>query len=184
MVRAYLRRSTATWDMTARNHELIEKLEALPRGDDGSAAMTNELLTESIKGLTHPSKQADAALAKLRETHREEFDFYLEHAKTHGIEEWKELPDPPISLKAFSLADYLEAALACAEYEQDEDGLIVASVPGAVGCYSQGESHEEARTNLLDAIEGSVIFALQMGWEIPQIQGFEIRTEVVQTDPA
>ena len=43
--------------MTARNHELIEKLEALPRGDDGSAAMTNELLTESIKGLTHPSKR-------------------------------------------------------------------------------------------------------------------------------
>ena len=170
--------------MATGNKKLIEKLDTLPRGADGSVAMTNELLAESIKGLTHPSKQAYAALAKLRETHREEYDFYVEHAKTHGIEKWEELPDPPISLKAFSLADYLKAALACAEYEEDEDGLIVASVPGAVGCYSQGESHEEARTNLLDAIEGNVLIALQMGWEIPQVQGFEIRTEVVPTDPA
>ena len=92
------------------------------------------------------------------------------------------MPDPPISLKAFSLADYLEAALACAEYEQDEDGLIVASVPGAVGCYSQGESHEEARTNLMDAVEGNVLIALQMGGEIPSIPGVEVKTEVVAPD--
>ncbi len=89
-----------------------------------------------------------------------------------------------VNLKSFSLADYLKAALACAEYEKDEDGMIVASVPNCAGFYSQGESYEEARTNLLDAIEGNVMIALQMGWEIPSIPGVEIRTEVVATDPA
>ena len=171
--------------MTARNHELIEKLGALPRGgDDGSLTVSKETVSNMQKGLEDQGRPARIAHAKLRETHREEYDFYLEHAKSHYVKKWEDLPDPPISLKSFSLVDYLKAALACAEYEQDEDGLIVASVPGAVGCYSQGESHEEARTNLLDAIEGNVLIALQMGWEIPQIQGFEIRTAVVPSDPA
>ncbi len=164
--------------MTTSNRRLNERMAAL-LDDAGSEDLTAESDSVSDNSLAEL-----AATEKLMQNHREEYDFYFEHAKTHGIEEWEELPDPPISLKAFSLADYLKAALACAEYEQDEDGLIVARVPGAVGCYSQGESYEEARTNLLDAIEGNVLIALQMGWEIPQIHGFEIRTEVVPTDPA
>ena len=113
-----------------------------------------------------------------------EYDFYHDHAKNHYVGEWQDIPDIPLKLKVFSLADYLDAALACAEYEQDDDGMIVASVPSAAGCYSQGESHEEARTNLRDAVEGNVLMALQMGWEIPQIQCFEIRIEVVPADSA
>ena len=88
-----------------------------------------------------------------------------------------------VNLKSFSLADYLKAALEFAEYEQD-DGMIVASVPNCTGFYSEGESYEEARTNLLDAIEGNVMIALQMGWEIPSIPGVEIKTEVVSSDSA
>ena len=88
-----------------------------------------------------------------------------------------------VNLKSFSLGDYLKAALACAKYEQDDD-LIVATVPNVVGFYSQGESHEEARSNLRDAIEGNILIALQMGWEIPHIPGVEIRTEIVATDSA
>ena len=80
-----------------------------------------------------------------------------------------------VNLKSFSLADYLKAALEIAEYEQD-DGMIVASVPNCAGFYSEGESYEESRTNLLDAIEGNVMIALQMGWEIPSIPGVEMPT--------
>ena len=39
-------------------------------------------------------------------------------------------------------------------YEQDEDGLIVASVPEVPGAHSQGRSQEEARDNVLDALRG------------------------------
>ena len=159
--------------MTTRNRKLNEKMDALLGGDVGSVDVTTELEEEdnSLAELT--------ATQKLIENHKEEHDFYLEYTRTNPVEQWQDIPDSPIKLTTFSMRDYLKAALACAEYEQDEDGLIVASVPSAVGFYSQGESHEEARTNLLDAIEGNVLIALQMGWEIPQIQGFEIETAVV-----
>ncbi len=37
--------------------------------------------------------------------------------------------------------------------EQDEDGLYVASVPLLQGCYTQGETYEEALENIRDAIK-------------------------------
>ncbi|MEJ2740204.1 MAG: type II toxin-antitoxin system HicB family antitoxin [Dehalococcoidia bacterium] len=37
--------------------------------------------------------------------------------------------------------------------EQDEDGLYIASVPILQGCYSQGETYEEALVNIKDAIK-------------------------------
>lgn len=87
-------------------------------------------------------------------------------------------------VKMFSVSRYLEAALRLAEYERDEDGIVVASVPGAAGFYAQGASHEEARGNLEDVIEGNVILALQLGWEMPAIAGIEIAERDVETHSA
>ncbi len=39
-------------------------------------------------------------------------------------------------------------------YEQDENDLIVASVPEVPGAHSQGHTKEEARENVLDALRG------------------------------
>lgn len=39
-------------------------------------------------------------------------------------------------------------------YEQDEDGLIIASVAEVPGAHSQGRTREEARENVLDALRG------------------------------
>jgi predicted RNase H-like HicB family nuclease len=36
--------------------------------------------------------------------------------------------------------------------EQDEDGVYIASCPALKGCYSQGDSIEEATRNIKDAI--------------------------------
>ncbi len=36
--------------------------------------------------------------------------------------------------------------------EQDEDRLYIASVPLLQGCYTQGETYEEALENIKDAI--------------------------------
>jgi predicted RNase H-like HicB family nuclease len=38
--------------------------------------------------------------------------------------------------------------------EQDESGYYVAEVPALPGCFSQGKTHEEALTNIKEAIEG------------------------------
>ena len=164
--------------MTTRNQNLNERMAALLGGDVGSVDMA----TESDAEEDHSQAELSAT-QKLIQNHEEEHDFYLEYAKTYPVEQWQDIPDFPIELTTFSMADYLKAALACAEYEQDEDGLIVASVPDAAGFYSQGESHEEARTNLMDAIEVDIMVSLQMGLEIPSIPGVEIKTEVVTTDP-
>ncbi|MCI0439364.1 MAG: type II toxin-antitoxin system HicB family antitoxin [Chloroflexi bacterium] len=77
-------------------------------------------------------------------------------------------------VKVFSLSRYIEAALNLAEYERDEDGMIVAGVPGVSGFFTQGETYEEARANLEDVVEGNVILALQLGWDIPRLPGVEI----------
>lgn len=72
-----------------------------------------------------------------------------------------------------------------AEYEKDDDGVVVASVPNVPGFYSQGENFEEARVNLKDAIEGNLVVALQLGFEIPPIAGVDIKeVDYVETDAA
>jgi predicted RNase H-like HicB family nuclease len=38
--------------------------------------------------------------------------------------------------------------------EKDESGYFVAEVPALPGCFSQGKTHEEALTNIREAIEG------------------------------
>ena len=38
--------------------------------------------------------------------------------------------------------------------EQDEDGKFIASCPTLPGCVSDGNTHDEAVTNMKDAIEG------------------------------
>ena len=119
------------------------------------------------------------ALAKLKETHKEEYDFYVEHAEENHVADWKDLPSYPVKLQAFCLADYISAALDRAEYEPD-DGMIVARVQGMSGFFTQGENMKEARDNLADAIEGSVLIALQMGWDVPPIPNSDLRIDIVE----
>lgn len=37
--------------------------------------------------------------------------------------------------------------------EQDENGVFVASVPALQGCYSEGDTYEEAITNVTDVLQ-------------------------------
>jgi len=47
--------------------------------------------------------------------------------------------------------------------EQDEDGYIVTSCPVLPGCHSQGHSHDEAITNIKEAIRGYIASMLKHG---------------------
>jgi len=78
-----------------------------------------------------------------------------------------------------SISRYVQAALERAEYERDENGIIVARVPGASGFFSQGETFEEARDNLRDAVEGNLTLALQLGLPIPVLEGVPIEEQDV-----
>ena len=61
-----------------------------------------------------------------------------------------------------------------AEYERDENGVVIARVPNADGFYAQGSSVEEARHELVNVIEGNIILALQLGFSIPKLLGIEL----------
>jgi predicted RNase H-like HicB family nuclease len=51
--------------------------------------------------------------------------------------------------------------------EKDEDGLFVASVPLLQGCYTQGETYEEALENIKDAIKLHIESRRELGEPIP-----------------
>jgi hypothetical protein len=42
--------------------------------------------------------------------------------------------------RSFSISTYVEQTLKLAEYEKDEDGVVVASVPNVSGFFYQGEN--------------------------------------------
>jgi predicted RNase H-like HicB family nuclease len=46
-------------------------------------------------------------------------------------------------------------------YEPGEDGWVVASIPEVPGAHSQGQTREEARANVIDALRG--ILELRFG---------------------
>jgi predicted RNase H-like HicB family nuclease len=87
--------------------------------------------------------------------------------------------------KLFSLMKYLEKALEMAEYFKDENGVVIGRVPNISGFFSQGKNFEEARVNLRDAIEGNILLALQLGLDIPKLEGIEIEEkEYAETHPS
>ncbi len=51
--------------------------------------------------------------------------------------------------------------------EQDEDGAFIATCPSLPGCVSEGNSREQARANIRDAIEGYVASLKKHGEAIP-----------------
>lgn len=87
-------------------------------------------------------------------------------------------------VRMLSISQYVQAALKHAVYEPDEHGVIVARVPGMQGFFSQGETFEDARENLRDAIEGNLTLALQMGLPIPSLDEVTIEEQDVPTHTA
>ena len=53
-------------------------------------------------------------------------------------------------------------------FERAEDGTIWARVPDLSGCYSSGDTMEEAKRNIKDAIEFHIEGLKEEGMEIPE----------------
>ena len=51
--------------------------------------------------------------------------------------------------------------------EQDEDGLYVASIPLLPGCYTQGDTYEEALENIKDALRLHIEARRALGEPVP-----------------
>jgi len=63
-------------------------------------------------------------------------------------------------------------------YEEDPEGGYVASVPSLPGCYSQGDSLEEAQKNVTEAIELYLESLYEENKEAPEEHLLQGRIEV------
>lgn len=62
--------------------------------------------------------------------------------------------------------------------EQDEDGKFIASCPTLPGCRSQGDTRDEAKHNITDAIKGYLESLKKHGDPIPP----PISEEIIEID--
>src|SRR5216683_5729656 len=76
------------------------------------------------------------------------------------------------SPRLVSLSAYLVEILKNAVYEKGEQlDVVVAEAPDLPGCLTQGTTFEEARENLVDAIEVWLLSGLRSGEDPPVVNG-------------
>jgi predicted RNase H-like HicB family nuclease len=73
-------------------------------------------------------------------------------------------------MKSCSFREYVHEVLKTAVYEHGDDlSCIVAYAGSLPGCMTQGETFEEARELLIDAVETWVLSALRDGADLPVV---------------
>ena len=73
-------------------------------------------------------------------------------------------------MKTVNLSDYIKEVLKVVKYKEDKQlHCVVASVPFLPGCMTQADSFEEARDNIIDAIELWVTVGLREGEMMPNL---------------
>lgn len=84
--------------------------------------------------------------------------------------------------------DYMESVFQSHQFtvlfDPAPEGGFVASVPALPGCLSQGETFEEAKKNILDAIEGYLAVLKEDGNELPSESNERIVATILAPDPA
>jgi predicted RNase H-like HicB family nuclease len=80
-------------------------------------------------------------------------------------------------MKYVGFKEYVREILKTAEYKRDSQiGCVVAIAPVLPGCMTQGDNFEEARDNLIDAIELWITVGLREGEEMPLINEARLAT--------
>ncbi|MGR3316888.1 MAG: type II toxin-antitoxin system HicB family antitoxin [Candidatus Anammoxibacter sp.] len=78
-------------------------------------------------------------------------------------------------MKYASFKDYVKEVLKTAEYKRDAKiGCVVSIVQVLPGCMTQGDTFEEARDNLIDAIELWITVGLRENENMPTVNGVKL----------
>ena len=73
------------------------------------------------------------------------------------------------------LTDYIEAAMAHAVIEHvEEDQRYYGEIPLCRGVIGIGETHEQCRRDIQEALEGWIILGLRLGHGLPVIDGIDL----------
>lgn len=82
-------------------------------------------------------------------------------------------------MKTVTLREYITEVLKNATYEKGESSdAIITEAPDLPGCFTQGRNFEEARENLIDAIELWITVGLKKGEEMPVVNGCRLAADV------
>ncbi len=68
-------------------------------------------------------------------------------------------------------AEYLQAAMRHAEYEQIEDGTYFGSIPGFQGVWSDAATIEDAQKELTEVLEEWILFRISRQLDLPEVDG-------------
>jgi predicted RNase H-like HicB family nuclease len=77
------------------------------------------------------------------------------------------------------LRQYISAAMRRATYEILEDATLYGEIPGLRGVYADASTLEACRDELQEMLEGWIILGLQLGHQLPIIDGIELATDKV-----
>jgi predicted RNase H-like HicB family nuclease len=79
------------------------------------------------------------------------------------------------------IVQYCESAIQQAQYKHLEDETWFAEIDGFQGVWGNGDTVEDCRRDLLEALEAWLILKLQDGDSLPVVNGIEIGvSEVVE----
>ena len=82
-------------------------------------------------------------------------------------------------MKTITFRKYVTEVLKNAIYEKGKSSnVIVAEAPDLPGCFTQGRNFEEARENLIDAIELWVTVGLKKDEEMPIVNSCRIAADI------
>ncbi len=74
----------------------------------------------------------------------------------------------------YILSDYLENALAQAEYDKLEDGTFFGRIPACKGVVAFGKTLRECETELRSTLEDWVLVGLKLGHPLPVLDSLDL----------
>ncbi len=72
------------------------------------------------------------------------------------------------------LTEYIQGAMRRAHYELTEKGRFFGTIPSCEGLWAEGKTLERWREELQSALEDWLLLGLQMGHQLPVIDGLNL----------
>jgi len=86
-------------------------------------------------------------------------------------------------MKYVAFHDYVREILKTAEYRKDPELRCVVAITSVLpGCMTQGDTFEDARENLIDAVELWLTAGLREGEEMPAVNGVQLAVAVAHPE--
>lgn len=77
----------------------------------------------------------------------------------------------------YILSEYLDRALAQADYDKLEDNTFAGRIPSCVGVVAFGASLRECEDELRSTLEDWLLVGLKLGHELPVVSGIDLNKE-------